>query len=130
MTRQILLLPGDGIGPEVVVQARRVLEKVDAQHKLGFIFSEALIGGAAIKEDGAAYPAGTQSRAREADAILLGAVGGPSGMVCPLQSALSGVCWRLDPTWISFVTCDPQYCSQSSRKRRACVPSWSPASIF
>jgi len=77
VTRQILLLPGDGIGPEVVVQARRVLEKVDAQHKLGFIFSEALIGGAAIKEDGAAYPAGTQSRAREADAILLGAVGGP-----------------------------------------------------
>lgn len=77
MTRQILLLPGDGIGPEVVLQARRVLEKVDAQHKLGFIFSEALIGGAAIEEDGAAYPAGTQSRAREADAILLGAVGGP-----------------------------------------------------
>ncbi|MGA0335575.1 MAG: 3-isopropylmalate dehydrogenase [Luminiphilus sp.] len=77
MTQQILLLPGDGIGPEVVTQARRVLEKVKAQHTLDFSFDEALIGGAAINEEGAAYPDSTQMRAREADAILLGAVGGP-----------------------------------------------------
>lgn len=77
MTHQLLLLPGDGIGPEVVAQARRVLEAVDTQHDLGFSFNEANIGGIAINNEGAPYPQSTRSLAHEADAILLGAVGGP-----------------------------------------------------
>jgi 3-isopropylmalate dehydrogenase len=85
VTQQILLLPGDGIGPEVVAQARRVLEKVEVQHKLGFSFDEALIGGAAINAEGAAYPDSTHRRAREADAILLGAVGGPQWDSLPAE---------------------------------------------
>jgi 3-isopropylmalate dehydrogenase len=76
VSHHILLLPGDGIGPEVMAQARRVLETVDAQHNLGFTFSEAHIGGVAINREGAAYPETTRSLARKADAILLGAVGG------------------------------------------------------
>ena len=77
MTHQLLLLEGDGIGPEVIEQARRVLSVVDSQHKLGFSFNDARIGGVAIDHEGAPYPESTRVLARQADAILLGAVGGP-----------------------------------------------------
>ena len=72
-----MLLPGDGIGPEVVQQARRVLEAVGARHHLDLQFTEGDIGGVAIERSGEAYPAATRVLANEADAILLGAVGGP-----------------------------------------------------
>ena len=77
MTRHILLLPGDGIGPEVVREARRALEVVGDRHALDLIFTEANRGGVAIDREGPDYPPSTQHLAREADAILLGAVGGP-----------------------------------------------------
>jgi 3-isopropylmalate dehydrogenase len=77
VTHQLLLLEGDGIGPEVIEQARRVLSVVDSQHKLGFSFNDARIGGVAIDHEGAPYPESTRVLARQADAILLGAVGGP-----------------------------------------------------
>ncbi len=72
MNKHILLLPGDGIGPEVVREAKRVLEAIG-----GFIFSEALIGGSAYDAVGTPFPAETLAAAKKADAILLGAVGGP-----------------------------------------------------
>lgn len=77
MKRRILLLPGDGIGPEVVREAKKVLEVVGKRYALQLEFREANLGGAAIDAEGTAYPASTQAAAREADAILLGAVGGP-----------------------------------------------------
>ena len=77
MKRRILLLPGDGIGPEVVREAKKVLEIVGKRYALQLDFQEANLGGAAIDAEGSAYPASTQAAAREADAILLGAVGGP-----------------------------------------------------
>jgi 3-isopropylmalate dehydrogenase len=73
MLKTILLLPGDGIGPEVVAQAKRVLEWASKD----FVFDEALIGGAAYDAVGTPYPAETLEKAKKADAILLGAVGGP-----------------------------------------------------
>ena len=76
MSSRILLLPGDGIGPEVVREARRVLEAADAQFSLELSFSEGRLGGIAIDDEGAAYPDATRALARDADAILLGAVGG------------------------------------------------------
>lgn len=83
MSSRILLLPGDGIGPEVVREARRVLEVVDDQFSLGLSFREGLLGGIAINEEGAAYPNATRALARDADAILLGAVGGPQWDALP-----------------------------------------------
>lgn len=77
MGHSVLLLPGDGIGPEVVAQARRVLECVAALHGLTIELDEANLGGVAIDREGAAYPESTRAKAREADALLLGAVGGP-----------------------------------------------------
>jgi len=71
-SKHILLLPGDGIGPEVVSQAKRVLEWASKD----FTFDEALIGGAAYDAVGTPYPKETLEKAKQADAILLGAVGG------------------------------------------------------
>jgi 3-isopropylmalate dehydrogenase len=76
-TKQILLLPGDGIGPEVVAEAKRVLEWVSANSTVKFAFSEALLGGAAYEATGTPFPKETLEAAKQADAILLGAVGGP-----------------------------------------------------
>jgi 3-isopropylmalate dehydrogenase len=77
MGKQILLLPGDGIGPEIVTEARKVLEVVDARFDLGLEISEALVGGAAIDASGVPLPDATLAACQRADAILLGAVGGP-----------------------------------------------------
>ncbi|MDO6513212.1 3-isopropylmalate dehydrogenase [Neptuniibacter sp. 2_MG-2023] len=77
MSKNVLILPGDGIGPEIVTEARRVLELVNAQDNLGLELTEALVGGAAIDADGVPLPEATLAAAKAADAILLGAVGGP-----------------------------------------------------
>ena len=77
MSHSILLLPGDGIGPEVVAQARRVLERVADLYNLTIELDEANLGGVAIDREGSAYPETTQAKARSAAALLLGAVGGP-----------------------------------------------------
>lgn len=69
----IVLLPGDGIGPEVVREARRVLEVVAPDLR----YENARIGGEAIDASGTALPDETLDACREADAVLLGAVGGP-----------------------------------------------------
>nr|WP_157314811.1 3-isopropylmalate dehydrogenase [Chitinibacter sp. GC72] len=76
MKMKVLILPGDGIGPEIVAQARKVLDALKADG-LDLELQEAPLGGAAYDQYGAPYPEFTQNLAREADAILLGAVGGP-----------------------------------------------------
>jgi 3-isopropylmalate dehydrogenase len=73
----IVLLPGDGIGPEVTAEARRVLETVADHFGHGFGFSEHPMGGIAIDELGDPLPQSTLEACREADAVILGAVGGP-----------------------------------------------------
>ena len=70
---KICVLPGDGIGPEIVAEAVRVLEALD----LGIEMQEALLGGCAVDATGDPYPVATQKLAQAADAVLLGAVGGP-----------------------------------------------------
>jgi 3-isopropylmalate dehydrogenase len=70
----IALLPGDGIGPEVVAQTKRVL---DALGLAGLTYEAALVGGAAYKAEGHPLPTATLDLARRADAILFGAVGDP-----------------------------------------------------
>ena len=73
----ICLLPGDGIGPEVMRQAQKVLDRIAERYSVTFTCHEALIGGAAIDALGTAFPAETLEAARAADAVLLAAVGGP-----------------------------------------------------
>ena len=76
MTKQIAVLQGDGIGPEIIGQAVKVLDKLieqglDARYEYG------LLGGSAYDAHGSPYPEATQNLCRKADAVLLGAVGGP-----------------------------------------------------
>ncbi len=84
MKRRILLLPGDGIGPEVVREAKKVLQVVGERHALHLEFQEANLGGAAIDTEGSAYPESTESAAKGSEAILLGAVGGPKWDALPV----------------------------------------------
>jgi 3-isopropylmalate dehydrogenase len=77
MKASVVLLPGDGIGPEVVGEARRVLDRVAARYGHELTFSEQLIGGIAIDKTGDALPKETLAACERADAVLLGAVGGP-----------------------------------------------------
>ncbi len=77
MSQHIVLLAGDGIGPEIVAEAEKVLAQVNAQFSLGLSWSHELLGGAAIDAHGVPLPDVTLEAARKADAILLGAVGGP-----------------------------------------------------
>lgn len=77
MQAKITLLPGDGIGPEVVAEGVKVLKAVAARYGHEFTFDEALIGGIAIDKTGNPLPAETLAACRAGDAVLLGAVGGP-----------------------------------------------------
>jgi 3-isopropylmalate dehydrogenase len=77
MEAKIVVLPGDGIGPEVAAAALRVLGAVERKFGHSFTFSEHLIGGAAIDATGTALPDHALSACQSADAVLLGAVGGP-----------------------------------------------------
>ena len=76
-TKNILLLPGDGIGPEVVAQAVRVLDFFSAHGSIKFTTETKLVGGSAYDAHGTPLPEDTLQAALAADAILLGAVGGP-----------------------------------------------------
>lgn len=77
MTKNILIIPGDGIGPEIMAQAVNVLNRVNEKFNLGIKLDNALLGGAAIDEYGVPYPEDTKVKAHAADAILFGAIGGP-----------------------------------------------------
>src|SRR5688500_13426809 len=77
MQAKIVLLPGDGVGPEVVAQARLVLEAAAKRFSHELAFETQLMGGIAIDETGEALPAATLAAAKASDAVLLGAVGGP-----------------------------------------------------
>jgi 3-isopropylmalate dehydrogenase len=77
MSKNILILPGDGIGPEIIAEAVKVLATLRDDQGLDIDLDEALVGGAAIDASGGPLPEATLELARESDAILLGAVGGP-----------------------------------------------------
>lgn len=77
MAHTIAVLPGDGIGPEVMDQALRVLDTVSKKFSLQISHTTHLVGGAAIDESGTPLPEDTLAACQKADAILFGSVGGP-----------------------------------------------------
>jgi len=83
---RIAVLPGDGVGPEVIGAAIRVLERVAGRARLKLQLREGLVGGAAIDRVGKPLPDETLRLCREADAVLFGAVGGPRWDDLPVES--------------------------------------------
>ena len=77
MSKNVLILPGDGIGPEIVAEAVKVLNVVNDKFALGLSLEEGLVGGSAYDAHGTPLPEETMDKAKASDAILLGAVGGP-----------------------------------------------------
>lgn len=77
MSKNVLVLPGDGIGPEIIAEAVKVLKAANTKFNLGIELDEAMLGGGAYDQYGHPYPEVTRAKAEKADAILLGAVGGP-----------------------------------------------------
>lgn len=77
MTHRLLVLPGDGIGPEVVAEAVKVLDCLRADFGLDAEVEQGIVGGSAVDATGTPLPVETLERAQAADAVLLGAVGGP-----------------------------------------------------
>ena len=75
--KRLLVLPGDGIGPEVMREVRRVIDWMDRRRAVGFDISEDLVGGAAIDARGTPITDATVDAAKTADAVLFGSVGGP-----------------------------------------------------
>lgn len=86
MAERVLVLPGDGIGPEVTHEARRVLEAVGARHGIDLELEEGAIGGSAIDAHGTPLPDAVLDTARKARAVLLGAVGGPKWDALPVDT--------------------------------------------
>ena len=97
MNYKIALIMGDGIGPEVVGEAVKVMDAIGAKFGHTFEYVDVLMGGCAIDAVGKSYPDGTAEKCRACDAVLLGAVGGPSAR-----------------TWSCTPTCGPP----------PCVPRW------
>lgn len=77
MTKKVLVLPGDGIGPEIIAEAVKVLNLANKKYNLGLELVDGELGGAAIDKHGVPLADSTLALAREVDAVLLGAVGGP-----------------------------------------------------
>src|SRR5690349_8777197 len=72
--KKLLILPGDGIGPEVMREVRRVIDWMDRRRMVSFDMSDDLVGGASIDARGTPISEQTMQKAREADAILFGSV--------------------------------------------------------
>jgi len=77
VSKSVLILPGDGIGPEIVTEAEKVLNALSERYGLQINTEQALIGGSAIDETGVPLPDETLALGKQSDAVLLGAVGGP-----------------------------------------------------
>lgn len=83
MKHTIALIPGDGIGPEIIDAARRVLEKAAAKFGISFALTEVMAGGCAIDAHGVPLPEGALDACLASDSVLLGAVGGPGWETLP-----------------------------------------------
>src|SRR5210317_618988 len=75
--RSLLILPGDGIGPEVMAEVRKIIDWYGSKRGIAFDTSEDLVGGCAYDKHGTPLHDDTMAKAQEVDAVLLGAVGGP-----------------------------------------------------
>ncbi len=107
MSQHILCLPGDGIGPEIVTEALKVLEAASLHFSLNIEVSHGLVGGAAIDQEGTALSEETLKRAHLSDAVLFGSVGGPKWDELPMAQRPEKGLLRLRETLGLFANLRP-----------------------
>jgi 3-isopropylmalate dehydrogenase len=105
--KNILLLPGDGIGPEVMAQAKRVLNWLQTSNRASFEISEDLVGGASIDAHGIPVTDAAVARAMAADAVLFGSVGGPQWDSVPFEIRPEAALLRLRKDLAVFANLRP-----------------------
>ncbi|UZE49649.1 3-isopropylmalate dehydrogenase [Rhodopseudomonas sp. P2A-2r] len=109
-THKLLLLPGDGIGPEVMAEVKRLIDWIDAQGIAHFTTEDGLVGGAAYDADKLAITDATMARAEAADAIIFGAVGGPKWDAVPYEARPEAGLLRLRKDLGLFANLRPAVC--------------------
>ena len=109
-THKLLLLPGDGIGPEVMVEVRRAIDWMNAQGLTSFEVEEGLVGGAAYDAHGQSISEDDMARAMAADAVLFGAVGGPKWDDVPYDVRPEAGLLRLRKDMELFANLRPAIC--------------------
>ena len=90
MSKKVLVISGDGIGPDITTETRKVLDVVNTRFNLAIEFDEALLGGAAVDVAGVPMPDETLRKAENSDAIFFAAIGGPgimSAVICVPKKA-------------------------------------------
>ena len=108
--KKLLVLPGDGIGPEAMTQVGRVIDWMDRRRSVGFDVEEGLVGGAAIDAEGAPVSDATVEKAMNVDAVLLGAVGGPKWDDLPFEQKPERGLLRLRKDMVLFANLRPALC--------------------
>ncbi|MFC3073953.1 3-isopropylmalate dehydrogenase [Shinella pollutisoli] len=109
-TRTLLLLPGDGIGPEAMAEVRKIIAYMNAERGAGFTTDEGLVGGCAYDAHGAAISEGDMEKALAADAVLFGAVGGPKWDAVPYEVRPEAGLLRLRKDLKLFANLRPAIC--------------------
>ncbi|HSX74398.1 MAG TPA: 3-isopropylmalate dehydrogenase [Shinella sp.] len=108
--RTLLLLPGDGIGPEAMAEVRKIIAYMNAERGAGFETDEGLVGGSAYDAHGAAISEGDMEKALAADAVLFGAVGGPKWDAVPYEVRPEAGLLRLRKDLKLFANLRPAIC--------------------
>jgi len=111
--KSLLVLPGDGIGPEVMGQVRRVVDWMDKRRAVSFNLEEDLVGGAAIDAHGVPLADATMDKAMNADAVLLGAVGGPKWDELPFEQKPERGLLRLRKEMQLYANLRPALCFEA-----------------
>src|SRR4051794_26637495 len=123
-TAKLLLLPSDGIGPEVMAEVKRLIDWMNQHGSDRFDTEEGLVGGAAYDAHGVAITDDTMARAKAADAVIFGAVGGPKWDKVPYEARPEAGLLRLRKDLALFANIRPAICypalaESSSLKREA-----------
>ena len=122
MTYNILLLPGDGIGPEVIEETHRVLGWYSANRNLAFATETELVGGIAYEAHGTPAPDAMMAKALKADAVLFGAVGGPKWDKLPFQFKPEQGLLRLRKDLGLFANLRPALCFEALKDASSMKP--------
>ncbi len=109
-SRKLLLLPGDGIGPEAMAEVRKLIAVMNADFGAGFEIEEGLVGGCAYDAHGQAISPADMARALAADAVLFGAVGGPKWDAVPYEARPEAGLLRLRKELALFANLRPAIC--------------------